>query len=538
MTGWGAFWFSAASTPPATRLTNVASYDVASNTWSDAAVPDLPVALSGARAVLGADGRVYVIGGETGPIGAGTTQSSVYKLDLDSNTWSTAASMSTPRKAFACTLGADDFIYAIGGANDAGGTDTAEKLFTPRCPSVTLQPTSQAAWRNSLAGFSVTVSGAAPFTFQWRKDGADLVDGPTGTGSTISGAATATLSIRRPGDADAGTYDVVISNACGAVASSGAVLTLRNPPTPDTHWTVTNIHPVWADDGSSAKGIANGRIGGWATMTTTLPDGRVMSLSHPILWDAALNPTDVTPGGSVGGAILDAGGDLLVGWFWHTYQCYYYGRWWTCAWQSAGFWSGDPPVFQEVHLSGAEYDAVAATDGTRMVGTATYEYTEDNYTWYAYLWGPPNYGGQSLHPSGASNSAANAIDGDQQYGSILTPYPGPVVHAAMWSGSGHSFVDIHPAGYFTLRRQRRQRWSGGRNGVARRHAARRLVGRRRVPRPEPARQRVEQPGRGGRGHPGRLRSRRGGAVGRHARVVHRPRRIRASGNHRQWRVGR
>jgi len=519
------------------RLTNVASYDVASNTWSDAAVPDLPVALSGARAVLGADGRVYVIGGETGPIGAGTTQSSVYKLDLDSNTWSTAASMSTPRKAFACTLGADDFIYAIGGANDAGGTDTAEKLFTPRCPSVTLQPTSQAAWRNSLAGFSVTVSGAAPFTFQWRKDGADLVDGPTGTGSTISGAATATLSIRRPGDADAGTYDVVISNACGAVASSGAVLTLRNPPTPDTHWTVTNIHPVWADDGSSAKGIANGRIGGWATMTTTLPDGRVMSLSHPILWDAALNPTDVTPGGSVGGAILDAGGDLL-GWFWHTYQCYYYGRWWTCAWQSAGFWSGDPPVFQEVHLSGAEYDAVAATDGTRMVGTVTYEYTEDNYTSYAYLWGPPNYGGQSLHPSGASDSAANAIDGDQQYGSILTPYPGPVVHAAMWSGSGHSFVDIHPAGYFTLRRQRRQRWSGGRNGVARRHAARRLVGRRRVPRPEPARQRVEQPGRGGRGHPGRLRSRRGGAVGRHARVVHRPRRIRASGNHRQWRVGR
>ena len=48
-----------------TRLANVAQYDITAGTWSDTAVPDFPTAVSGARAVLGADGRVYVIGGET-----------------------------------------------------------------------------------------------------------------------------------------------------------------------------------------------------------------------------------------------------------------------------------------------------------------------------------------------------------------------------------------------------------------------------------------------------------------------------------------
>ncbi|MGE0481326.1 MAG: kelch repeat-containing protein [Phycisphaerae bacterium] len=436
--------FDAAGTA---RLAGVSRYDLATDTWSDDAIPSLPVALSGARAVRGADGRIYVIGGVAGPIDAPVAQSTVYKLDIATNTWTTVAALATPRASFACALGADDYIYAIGGANESGGTNTVERLFTPRCPSIRVPPASQAAWRGTIAGFSVSADGAAPLSYRWRRNGVALTDGPTGSGSTIEGATTAALAIRHPGEADAGSYDVVISNACGSTTSETCELTLRSPPVVPTRWDVVNLHPAWMQGPSYARGIANGRVGGEAWTPTPLPDGRTLNLAHPIVWDAAtLTPSDVTPAGSVGGGIHDADGELFVGWFWHTYSCYSGGQWWTCGWQSAGYWSGAAELaFQEVHLSGAEYDAVYATDGERMVGAVTYEYTEGNYTTYPYLWTPPN-SPRNLMPPSASSASCAAIDGPVQYGSYNSPYPGPVTHAAMWTGAASTMVDLHPAG--------------------------------------------------------------------------------------------
>ncbi|MCG3125366.1 MAG: hypothetical protein CHACPFDD_00184 [Phycisphaerae bacterium] len=427
------------------RLANVAQYDVASNAWNDTAIPDMPVALSGPRAVLGADGRIYVIGGETGAIGAGTAQTAVYKLDLAVNSWSAVASLATPRKSFACVLADDDYIYAIGGDNDTGGTNTVERLFTPRCPSIS-GPNDQMAFAGSIAGFVVTVSGASPFTYQWRKNGVNLSDGPTGWGSTIAGATTASLTISKPTATDAGSYDVVVSNACGTATSAAATLTIRNPPFIGAQWDVIAIHPMWAQYSSYARGISSGRIGGYANTPTILPDGRTFNLDHPVVWDdATLTPSDVTPPGSVGGAIYDVEGAYLVGWFWHTWQCWGGSQYWTCAWQSAGYWTAPTMSFIEsVHSSGAEFDSLYATDGERMVGTLTYEYTEGNYDSQAHLWTPPN-GVTSLHFAPATDTSATAIDGNFQYGNYYVQYGSS--HAVMWTGSAVSHVDIHPAGY-------------------------------------------------------------------------------------------
>ncbi|MBK9127504.1 MAG: hypothetical protein IPM13_06850 [Phycisphaerales bacterium] len=427
------------------RTANVAQYGIASNTWSDTAVPDLPVAISGARAILGADGRVYVLGGESGPIGAGSAQTSVYRLDLDSSSWTTVASMSTPRKWFACALGSDDYIYAIGGDNDAGGTNTVEKLFTPRCPTITAGPVALAAWRDTAATFAVTVTGAAPLGYQWRKDGVSLSDGPTGTGSVVSGAGSALLSISRPNESDIGAYDAVVTNACGTVVSASAQLSIRIPPAIPANWEVLNLHPPWAQNSSFARGISNGRIGGSANTPTLLPDGRVFNLDHPIVWSATtLLPADVTPPGSVGGGIYDVEGDLLVGWFWHTWQCWSGGQWWTCAWQSAGYWTAPAMSFEEaIHSSGAEYDWLSATDGQRMVGTLFYEWTQGNYEAQGHYWPTPNQV-VTLHFASALDSYAHALDGDCQYG---TYYPANSAHAVMWAGTAASHVDLHPVGY-------------------------------------------------------------------------------------------
>jgi len=430
------------------RVANVARYDIATNSWSDVSVPDLPVVLSGARAALGADGRIHVAGGETGSLGAGVTQSTVYKLEPSTNSWTTVASMTTPRRHFALVLGGDDYLYAIGGDNNSGGTSTVEKRFTPRCPSFARHPEELSAWSGSIAVFSVDTTGATPLSYAWRKDDVVLVDGATATGSAISGATTPALVISNPGDLDAGNYDCVATNACGSTQSDAALLTILTPPEVPTNWVVTNIHPGWAQSSSVANGVSNGRIGGSATTPTLLPDGRTLALDHPVVWTGpSWSPADLTPAGSVGGGILDVKNDLMVGWYWHTFSCYAGGQWWTCGWQSASSWSGISPVFDEaVHSSGPEYDSAGGTDGQQFVGTLTYEYTEGNYTSFAYLWSSPSQG-HSLHPSGVANSFAGAVDGNRQYGTIHTPYPGPVAHAAMWSGTAATFVDMHPAAY-------------------------------------------------------------------------------------------
>ncbi|MCA9251479.1 MAG: hypothetical protein KDA54_10140, partial [Phycisphaerales bacterium] len=272
--------------------------------------------------------------------------------------------------------------------------------------------------------------------------------GPTGSGSEIIGATTMNLTIDNPGSSDAGMYDVVVSNVCGSTVSSVAELTIRIPPEIPTHWQAVSIHPGWAQMSSRAMGIGGGRIGGDAVTPTILPDGRTFDLAHPVVWDTnTLVGIDATPPGSIGGGINDVEGDLLGGWFWHTWNCPSGGQTWTCAWQSAGFWTAPSLNFAEAsHSSGAEYDYIYATDGERLVGTLVYEYQMGNYDSKAHLWTAEN-NGISLHFTGATDTTATAIDGEHQYGWYRTASSS--THAIMWSGTSSSGVDLHPTGYGT-----------------------------------------------------------------------------------------
>jgi hypothetical protein len=58
----------------------------------------------------------------------------------------------------------------------------------------------------------------------WRHNGVLLSDGPTGTGSIIAGCHNPVLDVANIGPADAGAYDLLVTNACGSAASSAASL--------------------------------------------------------------------------------------------------------------------------------------------------------------------------------------------------------------------------------------------------------------------------------------------------------------------------
>ncbi|MFF2481308.1 S-layer homology domain-containing protein [Paenibacillus sp. NPDC058071] len=95
----------------------------------------------------------------------------------------------------------------------------------PVAPSITSQPDNKTVTAGQTATFSVTASGDAPLSYQWKKDGNALLDG-----GNISGATTATLSITNAQSSDAGSYTVVVTNTAGNATSNAAALTVNPAP--------------------------------------------------------------------------------------------------------------------------------------------------------------------------------------------------------------------------------------------------------------------------------------------------------------------
>ena len=93
-------------------------------------------------------------------------------------------------------------------------------------PAITAQPLAQAATIGATATLAVGTTGAGPISFQWRKDGADLMGTSAGSSTLVIPNAAAT---------DAGGYTCVVTNAAGSVTSAVAALSVvasdpTNPP--------------------------------------------------------------------------------------------------------------------------------------------------------------------------------------------------------------------------------------------------------------------------------------------------------------------
>jgi len=88
-------------------------------------------------------------------------------------------------------------------------------------PSITTSPSNESIIEGDPVTFSVTATGSVPLAYQWRLNGS-----PVTNGGPILGANTDTLTISPATLADAGTYDVLVSNSCGSAPSAPALLSV------------------------------------------------------------------------------------------------------------------------------------------------------------------------------------------------------------------------------------------------------------------------------------------------------------------------
>lgn len=93
--------------------------------------------------------------------------------------------------------------------------------------TISQHPRSTTTCPGATVTLQIAAAGSPPFNYLWEREVfppgsgvfVPLVDGPTGSGSTISGAATMALEISRVALPDASRYRALVTNPCGTVAS-------------------------------------------------------------------------------------------------------------------------------------------------------------------------------------------------------------------------------------------------------------------------------------------------------------------------------
>ncbi|WP_221029575.1 immunoglobulin domain-containing protein [Actomonas aquatica] len=113
---------------------------------------------------------------------------------------------------------AGDYHAVVTNARGSATSDVAT-LTVQTAPVINEQPISETVNRGKPVSFTVVAEGLPTPTYQWRKDGAP-----------ISGATAATYAIAEVQADDAGSYDVVVTNAVGSVTSAAATLTVNVGP--------------------------------------------------------------------------------------------------------------------------------------------------------------------------------------------------------------------------------------------------------------------------------------------------------------------
>ena len=164
-------------------------------------------------------------------------------------TGATSSSYTTP----ATTTADSGSTFSVVVSNSAGSATSNNAVLNVNsgatAPSITTQPANQSVNAGQTAAFSVSATGTAPMTYQWRKNG-----------TSISGATSSSYTTPATTMADnASTFSVMISNSAGSVTSNNATLTVnQSGPQGPTITTQPANQTVTAGTTATFSVLANG----------------------------------------------------------------------------------------------------------------------------------------------------------------------------------------------------------------------------------------------------------------------------------------
>jgi pectin methylesterase-like acyl-CoA thioesterase/PKD repeat protein len=142
--------------------------------------------------------------------------------------------------------GGGNIIVSYSNVVDNAKSSGIEIIPTMLAPAITSQPTNLTVTVGSTATFNVAATGVPSPSYQWFKDGTNLV-----------GQTSSSLNITNAQLSDAGSYAVIVSSAAGAIASSNATLTvLGTAPTAGFSATPTSgVEPLIVTFTNASSGV-------------------------------------------------------------------------------------------------------------------------------------------------------------------------------------------------------------------------------------------------------------------------------------------
>ncbi len=264
-----------------------------------------------------------------------------YQWQVSTNGGTSFANISSGSNASAATAAltltnvqsADAGLYQLIATNAAGSTASAQITVTvsstPFAPVIATQPVSKTVTAGAAASFTVTASGTAPLTYQWRKS--------TDAGATyadIGGANTASLAFASATIADNGLYVVRLTNGQGTLTSDAATFTVNQSPlittqpasaapapgssvtlsvvataspAPTYQWKKNGVSITGATGASLALSTVSGADTGNYTVTVTNAAGSVTSATASVnVLSASLAVASLTPLNAAGAIFPDA----------------------------------------------------------------------------------------------------------------------------------------------------------------------------------------------------------------------------------------
>lgn len=181
-------------------------------------------------------------------------------------------SASTATLVLAAVTPGDQGAYSVVISNAAGSvtSDEASLTVTAVPPVIVSQPASTTVAVGATATLSVSATGTGPLTYQWRKGGTPLTDGPG-----ILGSSTAILTLGTASAATTGVYDVIVSNVVTSVTSQPATVNVTAATLATVTWNFTTADPTTPlpagiTGGTVTQGNNNGTT---ALITTTSASG-------------------------------------------------------------------------------------------------------------------------------------------------------------------------------------------------------------------------------------------------------------------------
>ncbi len=194
----------------------------------------------------------------------------------------------------AAAVAGDAGNYDVVVTGDCGSaTSNAATLTVNAGAAITQQPASHAVCVTQPATFSVTATGAG-LTYQWRKGGVN-----------IGGATASSFSLPAATLADAGTYDVVITAACGSLTSMPATLTV-NPATAITTHPASQVKTVGESVTFSVTAAGNGLTYQWRKNGVNLSGATASSYTIASVAPGDAGQYDVAVAGACGAVTSNA----------------------------------------------------------------------------------------------------------------------------------------------------------------------------------------------------------------------------------------